>query len=202
MKEILLAPLFALSYIGFLAMRTILILIGWIVVPLAVLCRAYEVRPSRIYSDGRMVRAFTWKYIWLWGNEEEGIGWYGDYDSLAMKIIYSECFRNPVNNLRYVPFFSLKIDPEGVKFVGSLGSHKDNLERHIVEKYDSDDEVFWSLTYQGLYSNIRVHFMFRNVRYRFWLGWKIYPEDIYGLPSWDHRRATAGFATQLKKIGE
>lgn len=199
MEAIILAPIFLLSYISFLLMRTLLIIVGWVVVPIAVLFNQYEYRESKIYK-GRNILAFTKSIFWLWGNEEEGIGWYGNYKSIKMKIIYSECFRNPVNNLRYVPFLSLKINPDKVKFYGSLGSHKDNLERHIVEKYDSDSELFWSITYQGLYSNLRIHFNLLNSNYRFWLGWKIYPEDIYGLPDWDHRRATAGFATQLKRI--
>lgn len=199
MELVILVPIFLITYLVFLLLRSLLIILGYVMVPIAVSLKAYDYRESRIYKD-RKILAFTHDIFWLWGNEEEGIGWYGDYDSISKKILYSEIIRNPVNNLRYVPFLSLKINPEKVKFYGSLGSYKDNLDRSTVEKYDSDNELFWSITWQGLYSNIRVHFNLLDSNYRFWLGWKIYPEDIYGLPDWDHRKATAGFSTQLKRI--
>lgn len=198
MLNVLRALLFAPTWIGFLAIRTILIVIGFIVVPIAVLCRAYHVRQSTVYPE-RIVRAFTSKFMWLYGNEEEGIGYYGE-GSTAQKILYSECVRNPVNNLRYVPVASLKIDPSKVRFVGTLGDFEDNLPQDTVRKYDLDAENFWSLTWHGMYSNIRGHFKLGKTRYRFWLGWKIYPEDMYGIPADSHRAARVGFATQFKRI--
>jgi hypothetical protein len=168
-------------------------------VPIASLMGKYHTRESKIYEN-RLVRAFTQDFMWIWGNEEEGIGYYGSFKALVHKIIYSECFRNPVNNLRYVPILSFKINKEKVRFVGSLGNYGE-IDREEIKKYDSDDHNFWSLTYHGIYSNFRVHFEVKGVRYRFWIGWKIYPEDMYGLPEWSHRNASVGFATQLKKIG-
>ena len=107
-------PLFILTYILFLIIRTILIIIGWITVPIASLMGKYHTRESKIYEN-RLVRAFTQDFMWIWGNEEEGIGYYGSFKSLVHKIIYSECFRNPVNNLRYVPILSFKINKEKVR---------------------------------------------------------------------------------------
>jgi len=185
-----------------------MIVLGFLMVPLAVLFKAYGMRESKFYKD-RIVRAFTSRIMWPWSNEEEGIGHYDTlnflgltikFEKISSKIVYSECIRNPANNLRFVPLISLKIDPTKVKFIGSFGSYKDNLPKEVVKKYDSNEELFWSLTWQGLYSNIRVHLKIFNWRFRFWLGWKIYPEDIYGLPSWSHRNVSAGFATQFKKI--
>lgn len=189
------------TWVLFLLFRTIMILLGWLFVPIAALSNAHEIRESKIYKK-RLVRAFKWKWIWSWGNEEEGIGWYTLKDSWPVwaRIIYSECFRNPANNLRYVPFISLKIDSSKVRWIGSLGNYEDKLSKDQTKKYDSDKELFWSLTWQGWYSNIRVHFKFFGMRFRFWLGWKIYPEDKFGLPSYSHRNASAGFATQFKRI--
>lgn len=191
---------FITSWILFSILRTACILLGFFTIPVAVLFKAYKMRESKVYK-GKIVRAFTWPFMWIWGNEEEGIGWYGEATwPIWRKILYSECVRNPANNLRFVPGLSVKIDPSKVKWIGSLGNKDDNLSEEVVKKYDSDAEVFWSLTWQGLYSNIRVHFNYKGKRYRFWLGWKIYPQDIYGLPEWSHRKASAGFATQLKRI--
>lgn len=195
----LILPIFIASWLGFLALRAALFLVGWLVVPVAVLFGAYEMRDSRIYPE-RQVRAFTWPIMWLWGNEEEGIGFYGESPSVNVRIIYSECLRNPVNNLRYVPLLALKIEPKKVRFVGSLGGNKDVLPTDVVKSYDLDATDFWSLTWHGLHSNIRWQGKIGNTRYRFWLGWKIYPEDIYGIPEWSHRSATVGFATQFRRL--
>jgi len=135
--------------------------------------------------------------MWLWGNEEEGIGYYGTSESISRRIIYSECFRNPVNNLRYIPLLSLKINPLKVRYIGSLGSH---LNPDEVKKYDLDEQDFWSLTWHGIYSNIRWQGSIFGQRYRIWLGWKIYPEDMYGIDEDSHRAASVGFATQFRRI--
>jgi hypothetical protein len=176
-------------WLGFLILRTIFILLGYIMVPMAVLLDAYEMRESKIYK-GRVIRAFTWKIMWPWGNEEEGIGWYGT-GSISKKILYSECFRNPANNLRYVPILSLKIVPEKVKFKG-YPIYKD------IRDYDLDSKDFIYFAWHGVYSTLRIQRKMLGKRRRFWIGWKLYPEDIYGVT--DHRSASAGFATQLKVI--
>jgi len=192
----------------FLLLRTVCILAGLVIVPLAVLFKAYTTRKSKYYD--RDVRAFTWKYIWLWGNEEEGIGWYDtiriDFKlfkwefkktivlkSLSAKIIYSECMRNPANNLRYVPYLSLKIEPSKVQFKGSPKFED-------LEDYDRDEKDFSYFAWQGLYSCIRWQGKVLGSRRRFWLGFKLYPGDVNGLPEWSHRNVSAGFATQFKKL--
>ena len=193
-------PFFIATWCLFLLLRTSFIILGWILVPIAVLLKCYEMRNSSI-SNNKIIRAFTCKFMWPWGNEEEGIGVYGDQSwSTQLRIVYSECLRNPANNLRYVPFLSLKIDPNLIDFTGSFGSKSDNLSKETIYKYDDNKELFWSLTCCGLYSNIRFHFKLLDARYRFWLGWKIHPEDMFGISETSHRYASAGFATQFKKI--
>lgn len=214
----------AISWILFSILRTILIVLGYIAVPIGLLTGT-KVRQSKIYI-GKEVRVFCLPLVWLWGNEEEGLGWYDTitidfrlkikvfsfvlidkpiykqikFKSQTAKILYSECIRNPVNNLRFVPVLSVKIEPSKVKFIGSLGSSDDNLSEEVIRKYDDDKVDFWSFTWQGLYSNFRWQGPVRGVRKRFWIGHKLYPEDIYGVPEWDHRKARAGFATQYKSI--
>lgn len=200
MKNILRLPLFATSWIAFTLLNTTLIALGYLAVPLAVALKNTIMRESKIYP-GKIIRAFKSKLFWIWGNEEEGIGHYGDSKwSLSRRILYSEIIRNPTNNLRFVKLLSLKIDPDLVKFLGSLGSKEDKLSKETVMSYDDNKTLFWSLTWCGLHSNIRSHFKMFGRTYRFWLGWKIYPGDMYGIPEWDHRKARAGFATQLKRI--
>lgn len=187
---------FPISWILFLTFRIVVILLGYIMVPIAVLLRCHHVRKSRIFKD-RDIVAFKNDLFWLWGNEEEGIGWYGS-GSLSKRILYSEIIRNPANNLRYVPFISLKIIPNKVRWIGSLGNFNSRQGMNNVYEYDRDEVEFWSLVWCGLYSNFRVHFPLKGKRYRFWIGWKIYPEDMYGVKG--QRAMSAGFATQLKRI--
>jgi hypothetical protein len=205
---------------GFLALRTALILIGWVVVPIAVHCGAVSMRLRELAGKDVEFWYFTWPWMFLWGNEEEGIAWYGE-GSVANRIIYSSCYRNPCNNLRYVPWLSLKIDPTAVRWLGSGVScinESSNLilrvsqyyKAHIfianakgtlgdyLKTYDSDAHDFWYFAWHGHYSCYRRHFTVLGRRYRFWLGWKIYPQDIYGV--FDHRKESAGFATQFKRI--
>jgi hypothetical protein len=194
-------PFFVASWIIYTLCNTVLIALGYIMVPIALMIKDnIIVRESRRYP-GRMVKAFKYNIFWIWGNEEEGIGYYGDADWSEMrKIFYSEVIRNPTNNLRFVPIISVKIKPEKIRFIGSLGNLEDNLSDKTLDDYDDDKVMFWSLTWHGWYSNIRVHFMWLGRPWRFWLGWKLYPRDINGLPEWEHRRASAGFATQFRDL--
>lgn len=187
------------SWILFLIIRTILILVGYIVVPIGVLTRNYETRASKYYT--RIIRAFKSPLLWLWGNEEEGIGYYGGKGwSLERRILYSECVRNPVNNLRYVPLLSVKIDVNRVGYIGNLKLIDESLDE--LRKYDDDAYDFLCFTWCGFYSNIRYQGKIFGKRRRIWIGWKIYPEDIYGVSPTSHRYVSAGFATQFKVIGD
>lgn len=201
-----------ISWALFLVLRTAFITMGFVMVPAGVLS-GVEYRESKIYP-GRQVLAFKHKMFWLWGNEEEGIGWYDRIGILnnswlnltinlkhpVLKILYSEIIRNPANNLRFVPVLSVKIDPARVRFIGSFGDLADNFTPDLAKRYDSDDETFWLFAWCGWYSNIRFHFDMFGKRRRLWLGWKVYAHDSYGIPDWDHRKASAGFATQFKRI--
>jgi hypothetical protein len=66
--------------------------------------------------------------------------------------------------------------------------------------YDSDVFRFTSLTWCGIYSNLRVQFKMFGKIWRFWIGWKIYPHDSLGIDPSDYRANGAGFATQFKRI--
>ena len=180
----------------FLALRTVAIVLGWLLVPIAAAARAYEPYNAPHWHEGTRVQyRFTWPFMWLWDNEEDGIAdrTYWDAPNMFLAIVYWSALRNPANNLRYVPWLSVLIDSSKVKYIGSLPKTAS------LKDYDKDELTFWSLTWQGVYSNIRVHFKMGSKIYRFWLGWKIYPEDkVY--PVTGHRATGAGFATQFKRI--
>jgi hypothetical protein len=140
--------------------------------------------------------------MWPWSNEEDGIlnrEMQDYFKSDKLQIIYWSCFRNPANNLRYTKYLSCEIIPEKVKFYGSFGDYNDMLTEAQVRLYDQPTKQ-WFLCWQGPYANIFIHFYFFGVLKRFWIGWKICPFDIYGVPEYSHRFHSVGFATQLKSV--
>lgn len=183
------------SWILFLVLRTICILLGWVLVPIAALCKAYksEYDPAKdLKKENPIVYHFTWSLMFIWDNFEDGIAndMYYKSDSLFKRIIYWSCIRNPANNLRVVPHLSCKIDPIRVRYIGNQSD---------IYKYDTKIPQ-WFFAWQGVYSNLFYQFKIGSSLYRFWIGWKIFPTDIYGVTS--YRKDGAGFATQFKKISK
>jgi hypothetical protein len=160
---------------------TPLYILGWILVPIATASGAYVSSIEKsIYGEYRLVYHFTWPFMYIWDNWEDGICAGQQYKELASKarqIIYWTCFRNPVNNHRAVPYLSCKIDPKKVKF------------------YGTDTNYF---AYQGMYSNLYQEFKLFKWKFRFWIGHKISRADTVKVSAYKSRGA--GFALQLKGI--
>lgn len=177
---------FAMSII-----TAILFIAGLILVPIAAICKAYKMTDLNLSkpNDGPIYH-FTWPIMFLWDNWEDGIANqnYKKFKSQFMRIFYWSCIRNPVNNLRIVLYLSCKIKPAKVKFVGSLKT---------ITLYDSPIKQ-WFYAWCGIYSTFYWQFNLLNKRYRFWVGWKIYPTDRYGVTP--YRQPGAGFTLQLKRV--
>lgn len=181
-----------------------LLIIGWVMVPLAAICRAYEKTDDNLDkpADGPIYQ-FTWPIMFVWGNYEDGIANrnYKQFDSMFMQIVYWSCIRNPVNNLRVMPILSCKIEPKRVEFIGSFGHlHGNSMSKNLTETIKSYDTKIpqWFFAWHGLYSNFYWQFnLFGKLR-RIWVGWKIYPTDIYGVTK--YRESGAGFAQQFKVV--
>lgn len=185
------------SWIGFLLFRTVVILLGWILIPIAAAAGAYDKQYDEHKADkgeNPIVYFFTWKFMFPWDNWEDGIAndMYWKAPNLFLQIVYWSAFRNPANNLRKVPGLSVHIEKEKVGFVGNLGSD------YALTAYDEDHLTFAYFCWHGFYSNFRWQFRFFGKIFRLWIGWKIYPEDskfeVRG-----HRKEGAGFGTQFKR---
>lgn len=176
-----------------------LVLLGWILIPLAVLFKAYKAIPMLGLLDGngdpRVDYHFTWKFMHVWDNWEDGIAagkQYKNMGSIPKQIIYWSCIRNPVNNLRIIPYLSCKIDPTKVNYIG--GPHKS------MEAFDKKPPVpEWFFAWQGIYSNIFWQFKLFGKLRRLWIGWKIFPSDILRT-EFGYRKNGAGFAIQFKVV--
>ena len=119
--------------VPFVAMRFILIALGAVVVPIALLFRK-EVEGSEVPGGTKYMPDWNWKLIllpkwaWIWSNESDGMlgdkrGYWGkirknDPESFLSMYIWA-AFRNPVNNLRYVPLVSCLVNKcTDIKCVG------------------------------------------------------------------------------------
>lgn len=188
----------------FLAFRTLIIALGWIVIPPLALFYKFTTKQEISAVNGRGILNWKYKIFWLWSNQEDGIlageellGWPN-----AIRIIYWSALRNPANNLRFIPFLSVKINPNKIKYKVSKLS---TTEGHVIEiaslyMYDRDYLRFTTLIWQGFYSNLRIQFKMFGKIWRFWIGWKIYAHDINGIDPTNYRAKGAGFATQFKRV--
>lgn len=166
----------------------------------------------RTMEDADVPRHITsWRggwLTWLWGNEEDGVtgpGWWrertlGGYSLgppwyvRALSAYRWSALRNPSNNLRFVPLINPVIRPEAIR--ARVWSRTPRWPAwRLPRVYET------ILTWQGVYSGIRCHIAFRGAQYRFWLGWKLKPEDAQGIPPGDMRAPRCGWATQFKRIG-
>lgn len=192
-----------------LALRVVLSILIWLLYALArffllylpglALCwwqsKSIETRPSQ-YFPGRKLPQFKSRWMWLYGNEEDGVdglrggdpaqskwatesaGW-----SVRKRIWRWSALRNPLNNLRYVPLMTPKFHPDRIHFVG-------------LDHEMQDGEGGWFFIWQGLYSAFR----FETKTHRLWIGWCFKPQDTRGIPDNDTRLPRADFKAQLKHI--
>lgn len=119
------APAFLVMTL-YVAIQIPLQLIGLFLVPLLCFAQAYERRESEKYS-GVSVLAWTPRWAWLWGNEQNGIdggegsnlppGWPRAQSSLWGDILVWSVTRNSVGNARWTRLLGCSVDPARVKLV-------------------------------------------------------------------------------------
>lgn len=199
------------------------ILLGWVLVPVMAAFKQYKHQTSFKLFDGTVVEhsksTIHWKHRWMyiWDNYEDGIDCdtYYKSNSTFKRIVAWSANRNPANNLRTVPVLSCNVHPDQVRFIGSkmnwtnVGTkeftwlhHPGNILTARFKKFvlDYDTNIpMWYFCWMGAYSNFRIQFKFRGDLYRFWVGWKLYPDDIYQT-EFGYRKYGAGFATQFKRL--
>lgn len=195
-------------WILFVLCRTILILVGYIVVPVAVLCRAYEKIDNDVSwrNNGDPIYRFTWPIMLPFNNPDDGFycTTYFNHGFLLTSLRWT-CVRNPANGLRTIPYLSCKVDPLKIRFIGSFVDYRHTPSDELLcsaykdklFKYDTKTPQ-WFFCWQDYYSCIFWQFYLGDGLYRFWIGFKLYPTDQYGVTA--YRANGAGFATQLKRI--
>lgn len=180
------------------AVRTMLWILGWIVIPLAAVMRAYETR--YVPRFGRSSLQWRWRWMWPWGNEEDGIdgmrpwdwGWINPWFiktaewSEFRRIVHWSAWRNPVNNLRFTRPFGFLIQPEKIDYIG-------NSKHPRTDNYNKPG-TYWFLARHGWYTAFGII----TLGWRFRLGWRFFPSDADGLTDPDDARAKGcGFTLQF-----
>lgn len=107
--------------------------------------------------------------------------------------------------MRITPFFSFKVNPDKIEFVGTFG---DSTFAHNLTKYGAvplhlnryDQKVpQWFFCWHGLYSNFYWQFKVFGQLIRFWIGsGKLYPTMIYKTP--DYLKGGTTAVIQLKMV--
>lgn len=191
-------------YLFFLLFRTAVILLGLVLIPPQALLYKFLTKEQVSVINGRVILNWRLGFMWPWSNEEDGIlageellGWPN-----AIRIIYWSEIRNPANNLRFVKALSCLIDPSKVNYSATKAKDIHGIPPVFSDilTYDFDNYRFLCFTWCGIYSNLRIQFKMFNKIWRFWIGWKIYPHDQFGIRENDYRYYGAGFATQFKRV--
>lgn len=137
---------------------------GLFLVPLMALFWRYTTKTEISVINGREILNWKHKFMFIWGNNEDGIMGAEEFKNSSnfVRIVYWSAYRNPANNLRFLPYITCKINPSKVKF--KLSKVR-NLEGKVMKTpsyydYDRDQYRFISFIWQGLYSNFRIQFKF------------------------------------------
>jgi hypothetical protein len=154
-------------------------------------------RLTRSTRFDRVVLQFP-PMFWLYCNFEDGVDglrggdsaqhWWADKTatwSHRKRIFVWSAFRNPVDSLRWVPLLNPQLESSRVRFIG-------------MDHEPAKGECGWYYAWLSgtPYSCIR----FERYGFRFFLGWKLHPEDRNGLHPGDARAIRCDFAAQLKRV--
>jgi hypothetical protein len=172
-----------------------LAIIGAVILAPLSLFRMHSYRPSRFEAfrgplgEDKVAAWWGGWLTWLWGNEEDGVNgplWWRNRTgvlpsvsgvALAQRLARAwstyrwSAHRNPVNNLRFLPVVCPTINPTRIR----------------SKQWDNG-----FFCWQGVYAGV-MHFpVIRGRVFRFWLGWKLKPEDAQGVPAEDFRATGCG----------
>jgi len=161
----------------------------------------YAERDSLYY--GKRVLAWTPRWAWIWGNEEDGVGGTTWWDARVKgafswrEIFLWSALRNPANNLRFVPVLHPVPEPKRVRYAGNSIDPWDDL-KALREEGDGLHRPYWCYAWQGLFAGFYVIWPLTMTRhFRLRVGWKILPKDAIGGTVTDYRRFRYPFGLQF-----
>jgi len=206
----------------------VLWILGWPVCMTLALRSSWVMQESRFYLDpyGKPRLLFQWEPRWAWklyGNDEDGIDGspafivaHRHVPHWARVVLWS-AWRNPVNNLRFVWPFGIRIESARVRAAGNCAD---------ADEWDGT-RTLWSYAWQGPFAGVHIRTRFfadRKVAItwrRIWrvplpvrvqliqwrsyfnarIGWKLKPRDAAFVPASDYRSKGCGTGLQLQFRG-
>lgn len=166
---------------AYLTLFIVLLLAGFVLIPLAVLLRLYR-------EDAVAGHYWTLALMTPWDNYEHGISGpraYKPAAALAWRIVAWSAFRNPVNGLRHL--FGVKVDSDRIGYVGnSLDPEAAAMRCPGI--------TYWAFTWQGWLAGFKLARSRGRRMTEVWIGWKLLPKDSLGVKDW--RSNAVGFAIQ------
>lgn len=185
-------------WLAYSAVALVLWIVGSLIIPVMAWRQSWDLRPSFAYADRRPVTCWRARIVdRVWGNAEDGVTgaqWYRDLHadwSDFKRALFWSAFRNPTNNMRFIPFVNPRIRAARIHYRGAYDTEA---------AARASGRIAWSYTWQGLYASLYVIVPVRGHFYRFWWGWKLRPRDTAGIAITDYRYPRCGFATQLKQV--
>ena len=165
------------------AVRLVLILLGLVTVPLAIWFLIFDCSSRQRFTDYPKYGYWLWvsapRWLWIWGNDRDGYlgdrrGWWADQcngDHLGFFSMFKwAAIRNPVNNMRFVPFIGCDLAQCKVALLAGQHYVRDKIGHHGWQFVKADGPVF---NYFGFYLVTRPLFGSRGLVIR--LGHKIEP---------------------------
>ena len=181
-----------------------LFIIGLVLVPIAYLFGTERDQFQNLHFKLR-------KLMWLWDNDEDGIDghtWWADQNvgKSQWGLVWSWYLRNPVNNLKYIPYFNPIItNPLHNQYIGTA---MDNLLEDTNPRAENQWFYCWKFPHWGFYY---YNYDFsKNTYTKFFIGWRIRPQDdiafdendgrwAHNDPRWiNYKNKTVGFAGQFR----
>jgi hypothetical protein len=179
----------------FFIFRLVVILLGYIMVPIALLFKAYYTTRNKYGgNNGDPIYLFYWRIMEPWQNYSDGFycTTYYDYGFFWTSVHWS-CVRNPASGLRWLPYYTCKINPEKLRYIGTYSKAE-------ILKYKNKKEPHYWVCWQGPYLSILWQFYIFGQLRRLWIGHKLDPRDVFGLLPDDYRVDGAAFTSQFKPL--
>jgi hypothetical protein len=189
-------PLFILVWIGFIAIKLPIALLGLIVVP--VLYR-YRHKP---FDDVPKI-FLPWLNPEDWNDGHRGMAeslpmWWVNENGISFKSWFRyHAIRNPANGLRNFEFLDCDPNPSRIRFVTTGKKYRDRYEPTTMR---TDGVKFAAyLAWQGFQAGTKIVYVWNDKRHLvFKFGWRIEPRDRYiPIDPNGTRVDDAGFATKF-----
>lgn len=194
-------PLMILVWLLFVIIRVVVAILGAVIIPVAVLFGAYDVRTSPFYE--RDLTLFTWPIMAPFQNYEDGIDAGLELPNAPkwLRIIVWSAFRNPTNGFRWTPIVGSKYNQSKLKYVTYPKISDTYRALWDLEEGVSHDQFFY-LCYQGIYGNMKFQFVFFGYKVSFWWGnSKLYPSGKFIIPHYQrYGVGPVGPSIKIKKL--